>query len=290
MSDEDQANAARRHPPGKQSGIRRSPPSATERIGKAVPYVISVAALIISALAYYDQHNADRAAVTSAEQAYAVKASFWAKFRPSPAVDRSGRAVVTFLVVPPSIRAMPRWNTPRFLGYSQSGDVTTYVFQRPFKPNSSRAAAADVLQSQSAGLIENGDVQVMIENQADAPISNVNLIVDARDSAGVVVGTRTIGIGTVPPCSLAKVTTIQQMAASLMNKAQTTTQNGILYITPPIIGLASMVFTDSLGVRWERFQDGALTKYVSRQVSDSASIEDPVSSHISTAAGCSGPQ
>jgi hypothetical protein len=287
MNDEDQANVARRHESGKESGVGRSLPSARERISKAVPYVISVAAVIISALAYFDQHNTDRAAATSAEQAYAVKASFWAKYRPSPAVGRSAHTpVVTFTVLPPSIRSGPRWNTAHFLGYSQSSDGTTYLFEAP-ETNNHRAASAEVMLSESAGLIENGNVEVMIENQANAPISNVDLIVDARNDAGMVVGTRAIDVGTVPPCSIAKVSTIQQVAASLMNKVQATTQNGVYMIIPPTMGLASMVFTDSLGARWERSQNGVLAKYVGRQVSGSSSIEYPTTSHISAAPGCS---
>lgn len=286
MNDEDQAGVARSQPSGKEGGIKRSSPSARERISRSVPYVISVAAVIISALTYSDQRNADRAAVTSAEQAYAVKASFWAEYRPSPANRLGHTPVVTFTVLPPSIRTKPRWNTPHFLGYLQTRDGTTYRYLAPFKPNSFRAATAEVLRSEPAGLIENGDIQVMIENQANAPISGVDLIVDARDSTGAVVGTRVIDVGTVPPCSIAKVSRIQQVAAGLMNRAQTTIQNGVLIIIPPTIGLASMVFTDSLGIRWERSQNGVLIKYSGRQVSGLSSIEYPTD--ITTAPGCLG--
>lgn len=57
-------------------------------IAKAVgPIVVSVTALIISALSYNDQHRADVAALIASRQAYATQVSFWLVATNNPRVD-----------------------------------------------------------------------------------------------------------------------------------------------------------------------------------------------------------
>jgi hypothetical protein len=285
MNDENPASAPRSHLPGKEGNTRQPPSSVRERLSKSAPCIISVIAVIISALTYLDQHNTDRAAANSAEQVYAAKVSFW----PVNELNDSSHAPrLLFMVEPPSFRLTSQSNAHYFTGYSRSSTGITYYFQAP-ETTAEMIGVTVEKEPQSALLIQSGYVQIVIENQANTPISNVDLAIDAWDSTGMALGTRIIDVGTVPPCSTARVTSLQHAVASLMNTAQATTQNGTFTITPPTIGLASMAFTDSLGIRWERVQNGALVKYTGRQVSGS-SIENPISSHISTAPGCSGSQ
>ena len=130
-------------------------------------------------------------------------------------------------------------------------------------------------------------IGVEIENQGDAPISTVNLVIKAQDSEGQNLGSRTVSVGTVPACSIDKVSSVQSATNDLVRTVfprMVQSQGTTVVLDFPTIYVASMIFTDSLGVRWVRLQNGALSKYTGRQAS-SISIEHP--NGITSLSSCS---
>jgi hypothetical protein len=59
-----------------------------KKFSKLLPSLLSVMAVVISLLAYMDQHSANTAAQRSAESVYAANASFWLVYYPPPLSKR----------------------------------------------------------------------------------------------------------------------------------------------------------------------------------------------------------
>jgi hypothetical protein len=236
------------------SEARKSDRSSKERASSVLPLVMSAIAIVISVLALIDQHSANLAAESSSQEAYAVKASFWLIYSPpQPTTFLEGKSNRR------QVRAIRR--VLDALAAALKKESNGQFILAP-------AAAVSVPAAEAA----------VIENQGSAPISNVSLVLEARDETGRLLGSKTIEIGTVPPCSFATVKAIQQVADGLANTAS----RDSLVVT---IDVPSMIFTDNLGVRWIRHQNGTLAKYAG-PANNSESYEYPAN-NIATAHGCS---
>jgi hypothetical protein len=246
----------------------KSGSKALKRLAIASPFVVSTIAVAISLLAYLDQHVANESAQISAEQAYAANSSFWLVYRPPPPMKLSKQDKVDLRAIQNAIKEFDK-------ALASESKPRTAIITGP-------------LLSSSTGVLvlnENTSVEVVIENRNSTPITDVDLIIDAQEGVGQVLSSESIGVGTVPPCSTATVNTISQATSDLNDKlVMNMALHGAKY-GEVTIGVESMVFTDSNGVRWVRSQNGGFTRY-SGQISSPTSIEYPAGNDITTAAGC----
>src|SRR5271169_7044528 len=116
--------------PQATSPAGKPPPSAEpqglkKRIENVAPIAISIIALIISLLAYIDQHNANQIASTSAAMAEANKVAFWS----TPSTSSAGFALVTVQ----NDNILPIQNVHILVSATYYGKrvVTIYIFIDP---------------------------------------------------------------------------------------------------------------------------------------------------------------
>ena len=260
MGDKDTAGFAQERSSGEREQVQKSRHLGKEVFGSGAPIAISAIALAVSLLTYLDQHHANQVAQTSAEQAYAVKASFWSIIQPSPLQKPRPFNNSDFQTL--RNLAEHGGSTSVVVVNGSGGEVSRADLLTLFMPVELSAASA---------------IGVEIENQGDAPISTVNLVIKAQDSEGQNLGSRTVSVGTVPACSIDKVSSVQSATNDLVRTVfprMVQSQGTTVVLDFPTIYVASMIFTDSLGVRWMRLQNGALSKYTRGQ-SGSISIEYP---------------
>jgi hypothetical protein len=276
MDDENPASTASERSSVEEKRAPESRRSPQNRISKILPYAISIIAVVISLLAYFDQHHANQLAEISAQQAYAQKASFWTVYQPSPTAKLSA-------VSNPFVEAVRQLTLKEnFIGSSMEIGG----------PGLSKAGI--VAAFMPAELYGADNIGVRIDNLGAAPISNVDLVIKAQDSTGSTLGTQTIDVGTIPPCSIANVNSAGAAIDSLIEagfpgevaEAAFPAGSGDFTVSFPTVEVASMTFTDSLGSSWVKSQNGTLSKYTGGQA-NGASIEYANRNDITAASGCS---
>jgi hypothetical protein len=258
---------------------RTSRTKILKNLTTASPFVVSAIAVLISLLAYLDQHSTNEAARISSEQIYATNSSFWLVDKPSTSRSSAGQDSTARQQFQQAVAAA------QAAGLA-SGKSKVIVTFGPISPAEAEQIAG---KSTSVEVIEipainvDTSVEAEIENRNSTPISNVDLIVRAQAGLGKVLSTEAVRVGTVPPCSIAAVNTISSTMTSITNQLLDNALAHSVNYNEITIDISSMVFTDSNGMRWMRSQNGELTEDASA-INDPSSIEYP--DQITTAPGC----
>ena len=234
------------------------------------PYFISLAAIVISLLTYIDQHNANEAVQRSAEATYAANASFWLAYAPPPPVKLSSQNKKRLQEIARAFKEI----TKSLESTAPRSSSTTPT------PTATPSPNRTVLIVPS--LLINTSVEVHIENRNNTPITNVSLAIQARQDANKILATKIVEVGTIPPCSIATITSIGQDMGSLADNVLSERLHSLGAIS---VSVTSMDFTDSNGVRWRRYQNDGFSK-AARRVSSPSSLEFRAANNVATIPGC----